>query len=279
MKPRLLDLFSGAGGCAVGYARAGFEVVGVDLEDQPRYPFEFVQMDALRVLDGLSVTAEQNGDDGVRVVRFDAFGGGECFRGGVEGAGGSTVDTNGVVEAHGSSSVANPDDCALPAPLVKRFDAIHASPPCQAYSQAALGQRNGGKEYPDLLAATRDALEATGLPYVIENVKGAPLRNPVVLEGQMFGLNTHRLRLFEANWPLEVPLLRPPPPRQAKMGRKPKPGEAIQVVGHFSDKAAAEEAMGISWMTRDELAQAIPPAYTQFIGEQLLQYFDVRAAA
>jgi len=149
------------------------------------------------------------------------------------------------------------------------YDAIHASPPCQAYTRARKLQNN---DHPELLDDTRELLVQTGLPYVIENVKGAPLIAPVMLEGQMFGLNTHRPRLFETNWPLTVPTLVPPPPRQAKMGRPPKPGEAIQVVGHFSDIKAAREAMGIWWMTAKELAQAIPPAYTAFIGDQLIRY-------
>jgi len=156
------------------------------------------------------------------------------------------------------------------------FDAIHASPPCQAYSRAKQIQNN---DHPELLDETRHRLIQTGLPYVIENVKGAPLVNPVMLEGQMFGLNTHRPRLFETNWPLTVPALVPPPPRQAKMGRQPKPGEEIQVVGHFTDMKAAQDAMGIDWMTRGELAQAIPPAYTRFIGEQLMSFLRLSRAA
>ena len=153
------------------------------------------------------------------------------------------------------------------------FDAIHASPPCQHDSKT---KQIWDREHPDLVAATRELLDATGLPYVIENVKGAPLHNAQLLEGQMFGLNTHRPRLFETNWGFEAPHLRPPPPRQAKMGRLPKPGEAIQVVGHVSDIKAAREAMGIDWMTRDELAEAIPPAYTEFIGFYLLGEVNLR---
>jgi DNA (cytosine-5)-methyltransferase 1 len=222
-KPRVLDLFCGAGGCSVGYAQAGFEVVGVDIEPQPNYPFEFWCGDALVMLDIL-------------------------LRGG-----------------------------GLQAALYNRgWDAIHASPPCQAYTKA---EKLMGGDHPDLVAATRELLEATGLPYVIENVKGAPLFNPQLLEGQMFGLNTHRPRLFETNWGYRAPVMRPPPPRQAKMGRRPKPGEAIQVVGHFSDVAAAREAMGIPWMNQGELAQAIPPAYTEAIGTALLTHLNTQKAA
>jgi DNA (cytosine-5)-methyltransferase 1 len=219
MKPRLLDLFCKAGGCTKGYQRAGFHVVGVDIDAQPNYcGDEFVQADALEVLAEFEWGYPHQWKDW-------------------------------------------------------HFDAIHASPPCQAYTKA---RDLMGGEHSDLLGKTRDLLEKTGLPYVIENVKGAPLRNPQMLEGQMFGLNTHRPRLFETNWGYEAPFLRPPPPRQAKMGRRPKRGEAIQVVGHFTDMPAAQEAMGIDWMTRDELAQAIPPAYTQHIGKALMAHLRER---
>jgi len=197
----------------MGYHRAGFDVVGVDINPQPNYPFPFVQGDALEYV--------------------------------------------GAIEY--------------------RFDAIHASPPCQAFSNAQRIQRN---EHPDLIFPTRELLVQTGIPYVIENVVGAPLINPVRLEGQMFpALNVYRPRLFETNWPLDVPALVPPPPRQTKMGRKPRAGEAIHVVGHFTDVLAASRAMGIDWMLRDELAQAIPPAYTHFIGDQLLAHIQDKAKA
>jgi DNA (cytosine-5)-methyltransferase 1 len=209
VKPRLLDLFCGAGGAAMGYARAGFEVVGVDIKPQPRYPFQFVLADAL-------------GDFGCDLARSS------------------------------------------------QWDAIHASPPCQAYTKA---QKLQGIEHPDLIGPTRELLEETGLPYVIENVKGAPLHDPVMLEGQMFPeLRTHRPRLFETNWLLEVPALRPPPPPNAKMGRPPTASTWIQVVGNFWDVGAGRVAMNIDWMTRDELREAIPPAYTEFIGAQLLAH-------
>jgi DNA (cytosine-5)-methyltransferase 1 len=215
VKPRLLDLFCGAGGAAMGYSRAGFEVVGVDVVHQPNYPFEFALADALAYV----VPPETLGDE---------------------------------------------------------FDAIHASPPCQRHTKA---QKLQGNEHLDLIAPTRELLIETGLPWVIENVKRAPLHNPQVLEGQMFGLNTHRPRLFETNWGYEAPHLRPPPPRQAKMGRPLKSGEAIQVVGHFSDIAAARRAMGIDWMTQAELAEAIPPAYTKHIGHFLLAHLKAQEKA
>ena len=207
VKPRLLDLFCGAGGAAMGYHRAGFDVVGVDIAPQKNYPFEFWQADARDWLQGLDPSC---------------------------------------------------------------WDAVHASPPCQAFTKARKLQ---GNQHEDLVGSTRDLLKTTGLPYVIENVKGAPLRDPVVLEGQMFpDLNVHRPRLFETNWPLEVPALIPPPPRQTKMGRPPRDGEAMQIVGHFSDVPAGRKAMGIQWMTQGELAEAIPPAYTEFIGCQLVRH-------
>jgi DNA (cytosine-5)-methyltransferase 1 len=216
-RPRLLDLFCGAGGCSVGYARAGFEVVGVDINPQPRYPFEFHQADALTFpLDG--------------------------------------------------------------------FDAIHASPPCQAHSD--LRHMWNAKQHEDLVAVTRDRLHASGLPYVIENVEGAPLRQPLILCGTSFALGASRAelrrhRLFEVNWPIAT--LLPP----CGHGRFPR---VIGVYGgHGRDRRRAtntqdfsvaerREAMGIDWMSSDELSQAIPPAYTQFIGEQLVTHLQAVAA-
>lgn len=205
MKPRLLDAFSGAGGAGMGYHLAGFEVVGVDHEPQPRYPFKFHQGDALE-----------------------------------------------FIAQHGHE-----------------FDVIHASPPCQAHTNA---QRIQGNVHPDLIAPTRKLLQEIGKPYVIENVPGAPLINPVTLIGTMFDLLTIRPRLFECSF--DVPLVLAPVPsrQQVKMGRAPKrDGDYVQIVGHFSDVAYAKRAMGIDWMVRDELSQAIPPAYTKWIGEQLLE--------
>jgi len=209
-KPRVLDLFCKAGGAGYGYHLAGFDVVGVDIEPQPRYPFEFVQADALRFpLDG--------------------------------------------------------------------FDLIHASPVCKGYSATAV---LNDIEHPRQVGAVRERLAASGVPYVIENVEGAPLRDPVVLCGAMFPcLRTYRHRLFEASFPIPQP---PEPEHRwplAKMGRPPRVGEWIQVVGHFSDVAAAREAMEIPWMTRDELAQAIPPAYTRYVGLAALRYLAGSAAA
>lgn len=207
-KPRLLDLFCGAGGAAMGYHRAGFEVVGVDIKSQPHYPFEFIQADALTYpLDG--------------------------------------------------------------------FDAYHASPPCQRYSTMTKkwGRSNN---HPDLIGPVREKLQAIKVPYVIENVEGAPLINPVMLCGSMFRLgsgkyNLRRHRLFECSWGILFP--------PASCNHK---GLALPVYGHAGGKSnrdglqfpgtdAWREGMGIDWMTGKELAEAIPPAYTEYIGKYLMQ--------
>jgi DNA (cytosine-5)-methyltransferase 1 len=230
VKPRLLDLFCGAGGAAKGYQRAGFFVVGVDINPQPNYCGNaFIQGDALGIL--------------VQLL-----------------AGRGVQASNGLTY------------------FLEDFVAIHASPPCQAYSKAQRIRKN---DHPDLVEPTRQLLEATGLPWVIENVPGAPLHNPVVLEGQMFdGLRTQRTRWIETNWPLEVPFLRSPRPApQAKMGRKPKPHEWLHVVGNMHSPGEARKAMGIDWMTREELAEAIPPAYTELIGTQLLALIQQEVAS
>lgn len=158
---------------------------------------------------------------------------------------------------------------------VVEFDAIHASPPCQAYTKA---RRLQGNQHPDLIQDTRRLLDETGLPYVIENVPGAPMVNPVSLTGQMFGLNVERERWFECKG-FDMPFnLIPPRRRQVKMGRTVADGAVIQVVGHFSNVPYARKAMAIDWMTQGELAQAIPPAYTEHIGRQLLAAFTTPPA-
>jgi DNA (cytosine-5)-methyltransferase 1 len=210
-RPRLLDLFCGAGGCAVGYHRAGFEIVGVDLKPQPNYPFEFHRGDALEFL-----------------------------------------------AVHG-----------------RGFDAIHASPPCQAYS---IGRHihNSGKRHPDLVAPTRDLLDWIGKPWVIENVVGSPLRDPVVLCGLMFDLKVLRHRLFESS----VLLSAPPHPKHPKgnltnanQGYSTGSNGFVCVAGNNFCRKAGTAAMDVPWMkSRREVAQAIPPAYTEFIGRQLLAH-------
>jgi DNA (cytosine-5)-methyltransferase 1 len=207
--PRLLDLFCGAGGASAGYVMAGYEVVGVDLNPQPNYPFHFLQADALRSL---------------------------CDNG-----------------------------------LLREFDAIHASPPCQGYSAMSNCRPGVAAKYPRLIEPVRLALEQIGLPYVIENVPGAPLIDPVVLCGQMFGLELYRHRLFESNVPLKAPE-HPAHVIPASKAGHWKPGTIMSVAGHAAPIAHARKIMGIDWCSRDELAEAIPPAYTEWIGRQLCAY-------
>lgn len=223
MKPRLLDLFCGAGGAAVGYHRAGFDVVGVDINPQPNYPFEFWRADAMEVLGSWGTSTAYH------------------FAGGV---------------------------------------AIHASPPCPRYSLVS-GFQGVAENHPDLLGPTRDALSAVGLPYVLENVPGAPLRPDLVLCGEMFGLRVHRHRIFETSGFFAMrPQHQPHALRGAKTNCETGPGVARWVTGHYSDHDDAGDAMGIDWMARGkELANAIPPAYTEFIGTQLIAALDTRAEA
>lgn len=149
-----------------------------------------------------------------------------------------------------------------------RYQAIHASPPCQAWTNA---QRLRKRDHPDLIAPLRPLLRATGKPYVIENVPNAPLYDPILLCGRMFNLTLYRHRLFE----LPIPLGQPEHPEHTqnvvKVGRPWRAGDVTAIVGHFSNVTAARRVMGIDWMTRDELSQAIPPAYTRYIGQQLLE--------
>ena len=152
----------------------------------------------------------------------------------------------------------------------QEYDAVHASPPCQAWTKAAQQWRLKGKEYPDLIEATREELVKTGLPYVIENVPGSPLKNPFVLCGSMFGMKTYRHRLFETNFLINVPVHPVHTAKSAKMGRKPKEGEFLQYVGHFSGVPMAREITGLHWLGQYELAQSVPPQYTRFIGQQLI---------
>lgn len=143
------------------------------------------------------------------------------------------------------------------------YDFIWASPPCQAYT---LCQRIRSRDHPDLIAVIRDRLIANGsTPWCIENVPGAPLIDPIELCGAMFGLRTYRHRLFECSFPVQAPHHPPHIAPLRKMGRPIRDGEFIHVVGNFSGVAAAREAMGISWMPRDKLREAIPPAYAEFI--------------
>ncbi|HET6914896.1 MAG TPA: DNA cytosine methyltransferase [Acidimicrobiales bacterium] len=214
-RPRLLDLFCGAGGAAMGYHRAGFDVIGVDSEAKVgrHYPFEFIHADATTFpLDG--------------------------------------------------------------------FDAIHASPPCKDWTVARIPHRkNGAHGTGWMLPETRRRLLAQPAPWVIENVPGAEMRVDFRLCGCMFDLpGLRRERWFETSW-------------HAFDLRSPcyHTGQTVTVAGHGVQsrehrlgikipQSVREEAMGIDWMNRDELAQAIPPAYTEFIGEQLLAHLAERAA-
>ena len=148
----------------------------------------------------------------------------------------------------------------------KEFDAIHASPPCQAYSWAA---KRWQKKWPDMVAETRAGLEENEVPWVIENVIGAPLRFAIVLCGTMFGLKVIRHRVFESSeW-----LWQPEHPRhEGSVGN----GDFVTVAGHGGESkdytlAGWREAMGIDWMDKTELTQAVPPTYTTYIGAQLMR--------
>lgn len=219
MKPRLLDLFCCEGGAATGYAAAGFEVVGIDLDPQPRYPFQFIQGDAL--------------------VAFE-----------------------------------------MPA-WIDTFDVIHASPPCQGYSTITPDQ----SRHERLIPVVRDLLRKTGLPYVIENVEGARLEldHPIKLCGSAFGLAVRRHRYFESN----VALLGAPcshvqqgrpigvygdHPQDDIDYRRPdgtRRGQKALTLEH------AREAMGMPWASWRGCAEAVPPAFTEYIGAQLLAHVSV----
>jgi DNA (cytosine-5)-methyltransferase 1 len=206
-RPRLLDLFCGAGGAAMGYHRAGFDVTGVDIAPQPHYPFKFHRGDAMTwPLDG--------------------------------------------------------------------YDAIHASPPCQAYSAAT--QMHDRTRHPDLVDAVRDRLAGAGVPYVIENVAGSPLRNWAQVCGSGLGMvRIRRHRWFESNvMLLGVPCAHGQNRRVMSVtGHGENGGDGKVGPGWLTvDRVAA---MGIDWMTRDEMSLAIPPAYTEHIGTQLLAYIEV----
>lgn len=209
MALRLLDLYCGAGGAAEGYRRAGFEILGVDIDPQPRYPFDFVQLDAIALLEDLGPAA------------------------------------------------------------AKEYDAIHASPPCQGYSVA---NNVRSWTYPLLIAETRRLLKATGLPYVIENVPGAPLRATTMLCGTMFGRRFSKHRYFETNWPISR--LSSP---CAHMGTM-KSGALIDTLRSKGHRPwSADEVrwvLDVPWMTGLETRQAIPPVYTEWIGAQLREHLE-----
>lgn len=214
-RPRLLDLFCGAGGAAMGYYRAGFDVVGVDIDPQPHYPFEFRQADAMTF------------------------------------------------------------------PL-EGFNVIHASPPCQAYS--TMGNR-ARKPAPDLLAATIGRLREHGAPFIVENVTGASRLMPgaVRYSGAMFGLKVHRPRLFVSNVVLLTPPKHRPPAGgigvygRAHDGRRLFNRKSNGTYRAPTSLAEAQEAMGMPWADWHGVKEAIPPAYTEHIGDQLLDHLAVSA--
>jgi len=168
--------------------------------------------------------------------------------------------------------------------IAANFDAAHASPPCQAHTDL---QKQNKRFYLDLIPSARELLEASGLPYVIENVEGAPLRDPVMLCGTMFpGLRVIRHRLFETNWLLTAPphgahpLVFTHDKRKAHYGRLDQDTSFVQVTGGGNCTVANKRAaMGIDWMTGKELNEALPPAYTEWIGRQLLTALAEREAA
>lgn len=151
-----------------------------------------------------------------------------------------------------------------------KYAAIAASPPCQRYSMAQRIQKN---EHADYVEVVRDILIELGKPYVIENVVGAPLNNPILLCGASFdGLRTYRHRLFETSFDAVAPPHEQHLYPTTKMGRAPVEGEYMSIVGNFSGAEEGRKAMGIPWMTRNELREAIPPAYTEYIGTQLMAH-------
>lgn len=199
---KVLDLFCGAGGAAMGLHRAWShaEITGVDLNLQPRYPFRFVHADALSF-------------------------------------------------------------------SLRDFDFIWASPPCQRYTQMLNHGLTDRSNHPDYIATIRQRLQASGVPYVIENVPHAPLFNPVTLCGEMFTLRVTRHRLFECSFPVVQP--EHLPHRGTHIRKQNDGGYYYRVYGHETGKASWGAAMGIGWMRAPELAQAVPPAYSEWIARQV----------
>lgn len=199
-RPRLLSLFCGAGGDSVGYHLAGFDVTGIDIDEQPHYPFPFHRADAMTF------------------------------------------------------------------PL-KGYDAIHASPPCQAYSGLNRLGKQDHLDRPMLIAPIRDRLKAAGAPYVIENVVGAPLLAPIRLCGSSFGLKVQRHRLFECSFAALAPPCQHNRSSIGVYGDHPQVSVGMNRAHSLAD---AQKAMGIDWMDWPELCEAIPPAFTEWLGERLI---------
>lgn len=233
-RPRLLDLFCCQGGAAMGYHRAGFDVVGVDIELQPRYPFTFYQGDALHVLDCL-------------------------------------IEGDGPIWLH-----------------AQPFDAIHASPPCQQFSRMTACRPGLAETYPDLIGPVRERLGKTGLPFVIENVPGAPLRRDMELCGCQFalrsprGLGVRRTRWFETEPPLFalLPAHNHSEPALPVTGHSPGKEWRQAHASRFGGAPGIDErraAMDVEWMSREGATEAIPPAFTEFIGALLIERLAVAA--
>lgn len=153
------------------------------------------------------------------------------------------------------------------------FDAIHASPPCQAYTRARVLRGAGiNTAHPDLVAPTRYLLRRLHRPYVIENVPGAPLLDPIELCGYALGIQLYRHRWFESSFPLVAPWHRPHDRAQAPLGRPAAAGEVPQLVGNFPQVELARQITGCDWMTRDQLRECVPPAFTRHLGRHMLRY-------
>ncbi|MCW2674819.1 MAG: hypothetical protein JWP14_3408 [Frankiales bacterium] len=162
--------------------------------------------------------------------------------------------------------------------IADRYDAIHLSPPCQSYSAMSNCRPGLAGTYDRLIGDARDLAIETGLPYVIENVMGSDLLEPVMLCGFMFGRQLYRHRLFETNWGL----VQPDHPEHTIPASKAghwKPGTIMSVAGHVSPIKLAREVMEIDWTTRAELAEAIPPYYTEYVGARLRAVIKARAEA
>lgn len=162
--------------------------------------------------------------------------------------------------------------------FLAQFDAIHASPPCQGYSAMSACRPGLADTYPRLIEPVRAALIASGRPYVIENVPGSPLIDPVVLCGTMFGYELYRHRLFESNVAITVPD-HPEHVMPASKAGHWKPGTVMSVAGHFAPVAHGRKVMDIDWMNREEMAEAIPPYYTEHVGRHLLAALDHKQEA
>lgn len=204
--PRLLVCFCCQGGEAMGYHRAGFEITGVDISPQPRFPFRFIQADAVE-----------------------------------------------YTREHGHE-----------------YAAVAGGPPCQWWSKT---QRIQGNNHPQLISPFREVLVELGKPYVIENVEDArsELVNPELLCGASFGLHTYRHRLFETNWGFGSPAHPEHTARPVKMGRALRDGDWYHAVGNFQGVDYVRRDLDVPWMNRDGIRECIPPAYSEYIGRQLLE--------